>query len=598
MKQTTQRPFAMGRIAGCLGLACLMLLAPALACSSTNRVFDDDQRTFEPDAGDAEAAAPTCGGRRCSRDLHAVVDDCTEEILEECPADQGCAASACVPACESASASQGSIGCSFYAIPPDVPVENETSCWAAFVANTWTKPVTVKAEHGGEPLDISRSIYRAIVEGEEITYERIEGPLPAGELGIVFLAQGEAGPNNRKHLDCPKGVEVAWRGTAVKEHQSSIYPAFRLTTDMPVSAFSLFPYGGAESHVPAGTLLLPTSSWTTNYMLGDGWNANAGSPFVQIVAQEDGTEVRLRPQVDIRDGVGVSGAIRGSVARWTLQRGQVLELMQRESLAGSPIETSHPVAVFGGNQCAFVDDEDFACDSLHQQIASVRQWSSSYSAVPYRSRRQGLEGATPAPESVLWRIVAAADGTELEYDPAPPPGAPAKMKSGEVAKFSSDRPFRVRSQDPSHPFFLAVYMTGADRYRTLGDPDFVTIVPDAQFLDRYVFFLDHTYSDSNLTVVRRKGPSGFRDVTLDCLGPVTGWQPLGTDGTTEYAWVEITRGRAPVSTPIGSCSYGRHEASSDGAFALYVWGIDSYASYGFPAGAGSRPTSPYSIEVR
>jgi len=113
-----------------------------------------------------------------------------------------------------------------------------------------------------------------------------------------------------------------------------------------------------------------------------------------------------------------------------------------------------------------------------------------------------------------------------------------------------------------------------------------------------VFFLDHTYSDSGVTVVRRKGPSGFHDVELDCLGPVTGWQPLGGDGTIEYARVEITRGRAPVSTPIGSCSYGRHEASSEGAFALYVWGIDSYASYGFPAGAGSRPTSPYSIEVR
>ena len=125
----------------------------------------------------------------------------------------------------------------------------------------------------------------------------------------------------------------------------------------------------------------------------------------------------------------VSGAIRGSVARWTLQRGQVLELMQRESLAGSPIETSHPVAVFGGNQCAFVDDEDFACDSLHQQIASVRQWSSSYSAVPYRSRRQGLEGATPAPESVLWRIVAAAEGG---------PCSGAAARSGIAASAESD----------------------------------------------------------------------------------------------------------------------------------------------------------------
>jgi hypothetical protein len=78
---------------------------------------------------------------------------------------------------------------------------------------------------------------------------------------------------------------------------------------------------------------------------------------------------------------------------------------------------------------------------------------------------------------------------------------------------------------------------------------------------------------------------------------VTGWQPLGSDGTTDYTWVELTHGGADVKTPIGACSHGRHEASSDGAFGLYVWGMDEYASYGFTAGSGSRPTSTYTIPV-
>ena len=60
----------------------------------------------------------------------------------------------------------------------------------------------------------------------------------------------------------------------------------------------------------------------------------------------------------------------------------------------------------------------------------------------------------------------------------------------------------------------------------------------------------------------------------------------------------LTRGGLDVKSPIGACSYGRHEASSDGPFGLYVLGMDKYASYGFPAGAGSRPTSPYRVEVR
>ncbi len=528
-----------------VALGAALLVVTAAACSSRSG-FDETQPAFvgESDAG-PEAAAPTCGGRRCSRDLHAVVDDCTDAVVETCAATLGCALGKCVPACDSVAASQGSVGCSFVAIPPDSLPESETSCWAVFIANTWNTPVTVKAEYAGLPLDISKSIYRAVVNGDVVSYERIEGALAPLELGIAFLSQGEQGPNNGHHLSCPDGVEVAWHGTAVKQHKTSRYDAFRITTDAPVSAYSLFPYGGAKSYLPSATLLLPIASWDTNYILVDGWQANAASPFVQIVAQEDNTEVRLRPKVDIQDGIGVTGGVRGSVSRWTLKRGEVLELSQPDSFAGSPIEASHPVAVFGGHQCAFIGNEDFACDSLHQQIAPIHEWSSRYTGVPYKSRRSGLEGSAPVAEDVYWRIVGAADGTTLTYEGGLPSGAPQTLASGQVTVFTTDHPFQVRSQDASHPFFLAVHMSGAEKYRTLGDPEFVTIVPDDQFLDHYVFFLDHTYADSNLTLVRRKSATGFRDVTLDCLGKVTGWQPLGSDGSTEYAWVDMTRARAP-----------------------------------------------------
>ncbi|AKV04219.1 hypothetical protein AKJ09_10882 [Labilithrix luteola] len=137
-------------------------------------------------------------------------------------------------------------------------------------------------------------------------------------------------------------------------------------------------------------------------------------------------------------------------------------------------------------------------------------------------------------------------------------------------------------------------MTGARKNFTLGDPDFVNVIADDQFLDHYVFFVDHTYRDSSLTLVRRKDQSGFHEVQLDCVGSVADWRPLGTDGTAEYTWVQVTK----EGQGKGACTYGRHEATSDGPFGLYVWGVDDYASYGFPAGAGSRPTSPVKIVVR
>jgi hypothetical protein len=597
----------------------LFVVTSFLACGDSGRGFEPPPSGFDNTQDAATPPPPSCAGRRCSRDLHSVLDGCTDQVIETCQPDQGCGEGACTTPCDAASKAQGSIGCSFYTTPPDTLRADDSSCFAAFVANTWSTPVSLTATFGADTLDISQSVYRATPSTtggpySDVSYERIDGPIPPGEVGVVFLSQGDpvpsTNPGSENPVSCPANVTVAYHGTAVDKHDTSIYKAFHLQTDVPVSAYSIFPYGGAKSYVTAATLLLPTTSWGTNYVMLDGLPGlyNLGLPFVQVVAQEDDTVVSIKPRVDIRGGDGVAPGAQNVVGTWTLQRGQVLELAQSLSLDGSPLESNHPVAMFGGTQCSNIPLDLAACDSLHQQIPPLKQWSSSYSAVPYKTRRVPLQGQEALPESVTWSIAAARDGTILTYDPepsgsdgqttlpgnGPPDGVPHALTGGQVAFLQSDHPFHVRSQSPDYPIYVANYMTGGQKYYTDGDPDFVNVVPDDQFLDNYVFFVDHTYKTSTLTFVRKKDGSGFHDVKLDCAGVVSGWTPLGTDGTTEYTWVDITRdGKAN-----GTCTSGRHESSSDGPFALYVWGIDYTVSYGFPAGAGSRVTSPYTISVR
>jgi hypothetical protein len=72
----------------------------------------------------------------------------------------------------------------------------------------------------------------------------------------------------------------------------------------------------------------------------------------------------------------------------------------------------------------------------------------------------------------------------------------------------------------------------------------------------------------------------FVDVVVDCIGPVAGWQPVGTDGRFEVTNVDLLR----ANVPSGSCTNGRHEAHSSGPFGIVVWGEDAYASYAYPAG--------------
>ncbi|WP_437963720.1 hypothetical protein WMF04_28820 [Sorangium sp. So ce260] len=115
----------------------------------------------------------------------------------------------------------------------------------------------------------------------------------------------------------------------------------------------------------------------------------------------------------------------------------------------------------------------------------------------------------------------------------------------------------------------------------LGDEEWVIQLPSEQFLERYVFFTDPTYATTSLVITRVKGPDGFADVELSCLGPVTGWRPVGAAGAFEVAHVDLSRGFVGASP---ACETSQHEASSAGAFGVTVWGTDFFASYGYPAG--------------
>jgi len=566
-------------------------------CSSDKKGFAAPPRTeFGLDAG--TSPEPTeCTTVKCSRDLKRVVSGCDESIVvKECATGLGCADGACIEdACRSAELAKGSVGCSFYTLPPTERLYGSDMCFAAIIANTWDLPVTVTAELGSEPLDISKSIYIAEKDGLNTVHERLEGPIPPGAVALVFLSQG---PGADTDGWCPTGVVPALTENPISRF-SGYTRAFRLKTDLPVSAYSIYPYGGAATFLPTATLLLPTSAWTTSYIAIDGWPGAAAEqkPFLQIVAQDDDTEVRMRPVANIEDGEGLTGGAAGQTQVWKLSRGQVLQLTQLASLAGSPLESTKPIGLFGGTQCTTIPNADVGyCDTLQQQIPPLAQWGSEYALVPYRSRLDdGGDDAILANESVPYRLVGAADGTKLSYDPYTPSGAPETLSAGQVVTFMSSSFVTVKSQDNEHPFYASVFMTGSlyNGTQTVGDPDFVNIVPSDQFLDRYVFSTDHTYPDTYITLVRKKTSAGFMPVELDCAGEVTGWKALDSKGDYEYLFMRLTRWFAPQTfgASSSSCGYGRHEAKSTGPFSITVWGLGQTASYGYPGGMGLRPVN-------
>ena len=552
-------------------------------------VLPDGPATDGPaEGGDAADTGPC--PLHCSADLHQVLD-CNDAVVQMCAANQGCdpKGGTCIPACQSAIANQSHVGCEFYAVDYDILLNQgyEGSCYAAFVVNTWTAPVTITVDRAGQTFNTPDFARMPQGSGMSLTYAALpNGQLQPGQVAILFLS----GAPTAKAL-CPQGITPAMT-TDAAAHGTALGDAFHGPVSAPVVMYDMLPYGGGSADTSGASLLYPTSAWGTNYVVMDAYPTSQQAlglqPSTDIVALADNTKVTIKPILAIvgsgDGGGGVAPAPANTPTTYTLSKGQVLQVTQNDELTGSPIQSDKPVGVWGGHSCADIPVAACCCDDAHQQLPPVASVGNEYVAVKYRDRDMNM------PETPPWRLVGMVDSTTLTYDPATPAGAPTTLMQGQIAEFNQGTPFVVRSQDAKHPFLMSAHMTGGQQYGGAGDPEFVQVVPPAQYLRDYVFFTDPTFPETNLVVVRAQSGGSFKDVSVDCAGKLGGWQPVGNGGKYEYTLLDLSRHNFQGQN---GCDNGRHEAKSDGPFDITVWGwgtaetqiMTTYVSYAYPAGA-------------
>ncbi len=506
----------------------------------------------------------------CSPDLKSVVDE-NGVIVQTCPPDQGCANGMCVPACDAAAAAKGSIGCDFLLATPDFYVGILPPCFAAFITNNWDKDIVLDISRGGVSYDATQFARIAQSTADVNSWPPVPATgLPPGEVAVVFLSDDPASANLTP-LTCPIPPAVrSSGGTAV--NGTGRGTAWHIRTDAPATTYDILPYGGAMSYLPSAELVQPTTAWGTNYVAVLP-PASSGPSWGQVVAVQDNTTVQILPNTSLPAGAGVPAMPPNTQSTFTLAAGEYVQWRNPE-MTGTIIQSDKPVSFTGGDayQCySSATSSGGGCDSGHQQIPAVSALSSEYVGIAFTSR-------IGAPESIPYRIVGAADGTQLTFDP-PVPGAPSTLSVGQSFLFESTSPFKATSQDPEHPFYLGQVMPGAG---CTGDEDFVNMLPPAQWLAKYVFFTDPTYPTTNLVFVRKKVGT-FADVTLECHGTVTGWQPIGSSGEYEIANVDVIRD----NVPNGTCNNGPQVAESAAPFGLMVWGLSSCSSYSYPAGGNA-----------
>ncbi len=550
-------------------LACVLMMA----CGPGDR----NGGNGGDDTGDDGNTCP-----RCSDDKMSVVD-CNGNVTA-CPPEQACSNGACMQACEAAEKNHASIGCDYYGVDMDAASgPPQDACYTVFIANTSQGQAHMNIEWNGSFIDLAKFAKIPQGQGQSLTY----GPydpgvgLAPGQVAIVFLAYSPALMN----VACPVPAAI---GTDAQISANGIGKAFHISTDMPVVAYQMLPYGGGAAAATGASLLLPTSAWSNNYVAVTAYDTEAPPiPFAQgpslnIVAMEDNTTVTMRPKSDVIGGGGLPAGTANQPWEITLNKGEYAQVTQAAPLSGSPITSDKPVGLFGGHQIMSIDR---CCgDHGEQMIAPVRALGHEYVAAPHGDRK-------PQSEERIYRIFGAVDGTELVYDP--PNVGPSTIGLGQFHEIRSATPFTVRSQDADHPFLMFTYMSGAGEQGEggWGDADFVRMVPPQQYMKHYVFFADPTYPFTVLTVVRQKKDGAFHDVTLDCLGTVSGWQPVGSAGDYEITFVKLVDHFAGQ----GGCNNGINTMDSEAPFGVWVWGWGSedtntgWVSYGYPAGEGVLP---------
>ncbi len=569
-------------------LAFVFASVALIACGGRGNTFGEDGGSGADGGQDLDSTIPIFTGgdagdggglvTHCSGDLHDILDD-KNNVIQTCPPDQGCGATGCVPACQSASDNKSTVGCDYYAVAPDAISEAQGGCFAAYIANTWGVPITLTADYNGKAINIAQSARITSGSGSSLTFNALPGgQLPANQVAIIFLSQ-----SSTPDIACPSGITpgVAADGAA---HGTVIGKAFHMTSSAPVVAYDIYPFGGSLSYAASATLLLPSTSWGTNYIAVAPFEKDLAvsyaQPSLEIAAQQNGTTVTISPTAAIVAGTGVAATAKNVPKTYNLNKGDVLQFTQDEELAGSPIQSNYPIGVWAAATCMNIDVSDTACDVAHQQIPPVQALGHEYVAVRYRNRVAGPD------ESVPWRVIGAVNGTTLSYFPKKPTTAPTSTGFGTLSQFWDTGPFVIQSQDDLHPFYMSAHMSGEDHAPAAGtgDPEFVNVIPPAEFLTSYIFFTDVTYANTNLVVVRQDQGSGYADVTLDCAGVLKGWQSIA--GTKyQYTRQDITIAAAKV----GTCDNGLHSIKSTVPFGLTVWGWDQYVSYAYPAGASVQP---------
>ena len=482
--------------------------------------------------------------------------------------------------CTEAAVERSYVGCDFWPTVTYNPVL-ENFNFAVAVANGNGEEVNVSVERNGSMV--------AMVT------------IPAGDLGRIELPW----------VPELKGPQFNAETTGDRPNESIRVDdgAYHLVSDLPVTAWQFNPLEYTDEladcalmqNIGLGAtclsvcndaaLLIPSTAMTGNYrvFLKDSVKGNTGGfddtpASIAITATEDGTsvDVELTATASVVGGPGVAAIAAGGTANFTLDAGDVLQLMGQpgqfwgdphSDLSGSLVKADKNVQVIGVVALTSVPSPEIGgegyADHLEETILPSEVLGQSYVVTPPSS-------STGANIGHHLRFYGNFDGTTLSYPGGAPPGAPTSLDSGEVVSLQTTESFEVQG---SQSFAIASFGRGGQAHTpnavpTVGDPAFSLAVATDQYRSRYVFLAPTDYLDSFADIIM----PADAEATLD--GSALTGSPEAIPGTD---WVLIREALGPGVNGVHVLESVAIEGDAPG-MGLQVMGYGHATGYMYPGG--------------
>ena len=523
---------------------------PKTICEKGSRTCDVSGQFWGACTGGVYPAAVTCD---LMGNLNGLDNDCDGKIDTECRSE-----------CDLKAGEMSYIGCEY---------------WGAYIDNLITNQYSNHTFVISNPNDTAANVY---------IYDK------------AHAADSTASPVKTQTIEPHDVIAIEMHNTGYNMCKGSgILPnAYRIRSDMPITAYQFSPLGNPDAHSNDASLLLPANVLGDKY-IGMTWHSESAPDhrsYIAIIAIDPGkTDVTFKTTSKIQATetaeIQVSSSEKqaqtpivamekGDTQHFTLNQYEVLTLMapggNEHNQTGSLITTDEGkrIAVFGGSRATYVPANAGCCrDHIEEQLFPTQAWGKSYLAA--RAYSGGVAGD-------FWVITARDDNTtihltkglkNLNNNNADIPET-ITLNAGETyPAFETRTPFEIKADKPiSVGQFLPSqaynkYYNPDNPSQQIGDPSFILTVPYEQYRSDYDFMVPTKFNTNYLTIIAPK------DAAIQYDGnPITYISTREQIGTSDFyvGYIQVQP--------------GVHHMTADVPFGLYSYGYYNMSSYGYPIG--------------